>query len=58
MTRNIPNLENFHTLVFDFDGVFTDNKVYIDQDGKESVSCTRSDGLGLDIIRKYIEEKI
>ena len=57
MTREIPTLEKFHTLVFDFDGVFTDNKVYVNQDGVESVACNRLDGLGLDIIRKYIKEK-
>jgi YrbI family 3-deoxy-D-manno-octulosonate 8-phosphate phosphatase len=33
--------------VFDFDGVFTDNTVYVSQDGTESVRCWRSDGLGL-----------
>ena len=25
--------KNIHTLVFDFDGIFTDNKVYVDQNG-------------------------
>lgn len=39
-------------LVFDFDGVFTDNCVYVSEDGKESVSCWRSDGLGLSKIKK------
>lgn len=34
-------------LVLDFDGVFTDNKVIVDQEGKESVVCDRSDGWGL-----------
>jgi YrbI family 3-deoxy-D-manno-octulosonate 8-phosphate phosphatase len=34
-------------VVFDFDGVFTDNTVYVNQDGEESVRCWRSDGLGL-----------
>jgi N-acylneuraminate cytidylyltransferase len=34
-------------LVMDFDGVFTDNKVMVDQDGRETVRCDRSDGLGL-----------
>ena len=34
-------------VVFDFDGVFTDNTVWTDQDGRESVRCWRSDGLGL-----------
>ena len=34
-------------VVFDFDGVFTDNTVYVSQDGVESVRCWRGDGLGL-----------
>jgi len=39
-------------IVFDFDGVLTDNKVYLDQDGKESVSCSRADGLAFDVLHK------
>lgn len=38
-------------IVFDFDGVFTDNTVYVTQDGIESVRCWRSDGLGLSRLR-------
>ncbi|WP_091959547.1 KdsC family phosphatase [Bradyrhizobium shewense] len=38
-------------IVFDFDGVFTDNTVYVTQDGIESVRCWRSDGLGLTRLR-------
>ncbi len=34
-------------VVFDFDGVFTDNTVIVSQDGTESVVCWRGDGLGL-----------
>jgi len=34
-------------IAFDFDGVFTNNQVYVTEDGKESVCCWRSDGLGL-----------
>lgn len=34
-------------VVFDFDGVFTDNRVTVAEDGSESVRCCRSDGLGL-----------
>lgn len=34
-------------VIFDFDGVFTDNTVTVSQDGQESVKCWRSDGLGL-----------
>ena len=39
-------------LIFDFDGVFTDNIVYVSEDGTESVSCWRSDGLGLSKIKQ------
>lgn len=38
-------------VVFDFDGVFTDNTVVVDQNGVESVRCWRSDGLGLARLR-------
>ncbi|MGB4595932.1 MAG: acylneuraminate cytidylyltransferase [Anaerolineaceae bacterium] len=38
-------------LVMDFDGVLTDDKVSIDQDGRESVRCSRSDGFGLTMLR-------
>jgi len=38
-------------VVFDFDGVFTDNTVCVNQDGVESVRCWRSDGLGLSRLR-------
>ena len=43
---------NIKFLVFDFDGVFTDNRVYTTEDGKESVACWRSDGLGLSKVKK------
>ena len=39
-------------LGFDFDGVFTDNKVYVFQDGSEAVCCYRGDGLGLDKLKR------
>lgn len=38
-------------VVFDFDGCFTDNKVYVSEDGKESVRCCRSDGVGIKMLR-------
>ena len=34
-------------LVLDFDGVFTDNRVYVSQDGTEMVRCDRGDGWGI-----------
>lgn len=44
-------LASVRLIAFDFDGVFTDNTVYVTQDGLESVRCWRSDGLGLTRLR-------
>jgi len=38
-------------VAFDFDGVFTDNMVYVMEDGREAVRCNRSDGIGLAQLR-------
>ena len=46
-TRGKRDLAAVRLVVFDFDGVFTDNTVWTTQDGVESVRCWRSDGLGL-----------
>ncbi len=34
-------------LLLDFDGVFTNNMVYVFEDGREVVRCSRADGIGL-----------
>jgi 3-deoxy-D-manno-octulosonate 8-phosphate phosphatase (KDO 8-P phosphatase) len=47
----IDILSSVRLIAFDFDGVFTDNTVYVTQDGIESVRCWRSDGLGLSRLR-------
>jgi YrbI family 3-deoxy-D-manno-octulosonate 8-phosphate phosphatase len=39
-------------VVFDFDGVFTDNRVLVLQDGSEAVLCDRGDGWGLGQMKK------
>jgi YrbI family 3-deoxy-D-manno-octulosonate 8-phosphate phosphatase len=39
-------------VVFDFDGVFTDNKVLVIENGLEAVVCSRSDGWGLSELRR------
>lgn len=44
-------LSDIRLVAFDFDGVFTDNTVYVTQDGVESVRCWRSDGIGLTRLR-------
>ena len=41
------SLSSIKLVAFDFDGVFTDNTVIVDQFGVESVKCWRSDGLGI-----------
>ena len=47
-----PVIEEIEAFIFDFDGVLTNNKVHIDQNGKELVSCSRADGLAFDALRK------
>lgn len=48
-SRRIP--EGVDLLVFDFDGVLTDNRVLVLEDGREAVVCNRADGLGFDLLR-------
>lgn len=48
----------FKALVMDFDGVFTDDRVLVDQDGKEAVFASRSDGMGLGRLRKFTALKM
>jgi 3-deoxy-D-manno-octulosonate 8-phosphate phosphatase (KDO 8-P phosphatase) len=38
-------------IVYDFDGVMTDNSVILSEDGKESVIVNRSDGLAVSILK-------
>ena len=46
-------------IVYDFDGVMTDNKVYIDQNGNEMVQVSRADGLGIsEIVKLGIQQII
>jgi YrbI family 3-deoxy-D-manno-octulosonate 8-phosphate phosphatase len=44
---------NIKILVFDFDGVFTNNKLILDENGLESVFCDRAVGLALDLLRAF-----
>lgn len=41
------NINNIDAVVYDFDGVMTDNKVLTFSDGLEAVVVNRSDGLGI-----------
>ncbi len=44
-------LKNIDLIVYDFDGVMTDNRVIVFQDGTEAVIANRADGLGVDYFR-------
>lgn len=48
----LERINKIKLVAFDFDGVFTDNTVYVDEDGKESVRCWRGDGIGLRKLEK------
>ena len=39
-------------VIFDFDGVFTDNRVFVLEDGTEGVFCYRGDGFGLKALER------
>jgi 3-deoxy-D-manno-octulosonate 8-phosphate phosphatase (KDO 8-P phosphatase) len=47
VTELEPLLARIRLAVFDFDGVFTDNRVWVNEEGRESLAFSRSDGLGL-----------
>jgi YrbI family 3-deoxy-D-manno-octulosonate 8-phosphate phosphatase len=48
--RSMP--ETVRLLVLDFDGVLTDNRVWVDQDGREMVAANRSDSMGIYQLRQ------
>ena len=39
-------------IIFDFDGVFTNNQVIVNEHGVESVICNRSDGLAVSLLKQ------
>lgn len=47
---SLPN--PVEALVMDFDGVLTDDAVIVDQHGTEHVRCSRSDGMGIDLLSR------
>ncbi|UCE56868.1 MAG: HAD hydrolase family protein [Desulfobacterales bacterium] len=46
-------IRNIRLIAFDFDGVFTDNMVYVFEDGSEAVRCYRGDGIGLQKLQQF-----
>jgi len=47
-----PLPEKVELIVFDFDGVMTDNRVWVDENGREMVAAYRSDSMGINQLRK------
>ena len=50
MTTRLPG-GSIQLIAFDFDGVLTDNRVMVLENGHEAVFCNRSDGLAFDMFR-------
>ncbi|MBW2409741.1 MAG: HAD hydrolase family protein [Deltaproteobacteria bacterium] len=51
-------IRKIRLIAFDFDGVFTDNLVYVFEDGREAVRCSRGDGMGLQKLKRLGIEAI
>ena len=60
--NKLPNIDQIirriRLIAFDFDGVFTDNMVYVFENGNEAVRCFRSDGIGLQKLKKFGIESV
>jgi YrbI family 3-deoxy-D-manno-octulosonate 8-phosphate phosphatase len=52
MKNNSFFLDKIDAFIFDFDGVLTNNCVFIDQNGIESVMCSRADGIAFEVLKK------
>ncbi len=59
MSSIINKMRKAKLVVYDFDGVMTDNTAYVFEDGTEAVRINRADGLGIRVIReKGLEQMI
>lgn len=54
MSKKNKNISavSIRLIVYDFDGVLTDNKVVLSEDGLESVVVNRADGLAISIFKR------
>ncbi|MCC3652098.1 acylneuraminate cytidylyltransferase [Streptomyces sp. S07_1.15] len=50
--RALPTRDDVDAVVLDFDGTQTDDRVYVDSDGREMVAVHRGDGLGIAALRR------
>lgn len=53
--NRFPLSEAPRLVALDFDGVFTDNRVIVDERGVESVVCHRGDGHGLSALQRHCD---
>ena len=51
-------MNSVNLIIYDFDGIMTDNRVYVDQNGNETVQVNRADGLGVAEIKKLGFEQL
>jgi N-acylneuraminate cytidylyltransferase len=51
LARKRPMPEKINLVISDFDGVITDNRVWVNQDGIEFVAAYRSDSIGVQLLR-------
>lgn len=51
-SETIEHARRVRLVCADFDGVFTDAMVYTDQNGVESVRCSRRDSLGINMLKR------
>ena len=54
----MTDFKHLKLIAYDFDGVMTNNKVYIDQHGNEMVRVNRADGLGVAGIKEIGIEQL
>jgi N-acylneuraminate cytidylyltransferase len=54
--RSLP--KDVRLIVLDFDGVLTDNRVWVDERGHEQIAANRSDSLAMHILRKKLPIEI
>jgi N-acylneuraminate cytidylyltransferase len=54
--RTLP--EKISLIVLDFDGVLTDDRVWVNTKGEEMVAASRADGLGLERLRNETEIEV
>ena len=56
--KGVSSMTDIALVVFDFDGVMTDNRVRVHQSGDEAVWCHRGDGLGIARLREAAFEVV